>query len=141
MADLSLAAYSASIETSALLWQIISTARQALRLKKECQKIETVASLLNNIIAQRQRAVDGSTTAPKLEDLLGKVLAYVRQCQHSRRSQAWEVLWRRRLPVLTKNMLVWVTYLNMETVVSSCHSPFSFASTSFLTMTTYYRLV
>lgn len=118
MAELALAGYSAAAESIRILSDIIKIAAQAKRLKKECEEIRSIALLLSQIIQQKPRALDGSQVEPKLRNALEETIKCVSDCQESRINRAWEVLWRHRLPAMTKKLLVWVTYFTTEISVS-----------------------
>ncbi|KAL8364975.1 hypothetical protein RB595_003998 [Gaeumannomyces hyphopodioides] len=119
MAELGLAVVGAATDSVGILGCIIRTARRANTLKKECKDVEVVAELLLDVIQQNPAAVQGLKTKERLLNLLHETQKCVTECTQSSVNRVWETLWRHRLPTLTKELLVWVTYLTAETTVSS----------------------
>ncbi|KLU87654.1 serine/threonine protein kinase [Magnaporthiopsis poae ATCC 64411] len=119
MAELGLAVLGAAAECGSILGYIIRTARRAKTLKKECKEVEVIAELLLDVIQQNPAAVQGLKTKDQLLNLLHVTQKCVADCTQSSVRRLWETLWRRRLPTLTKELLVWVTYLTAETTVGS----------------------
>ena len=89
----------------------------AKRLKKECGEIESVAVLLLQALERNQAAIQGFDTGQRLKNILQETQGCVAECNASSLNRIWEILWRHRLPDVTKKLLVWVAYFTAETTV------------------------
>jgi hypothetical protein len=101
-----------------LLASIIKTAEDAHHLKDECQKVQTAAELLKSVLERNKDVLDDMTAAPSLVQTLEKLLEFVTVCKEKNIFQrSWEIAWTKSLPGLLKDMLLWISLLNVEVSV------------------------
>lgn len=117
--ELGLAAFEVGVKSVEMLVYIIKTTQEVKRLKSECDKVNTTASILLEVLRRNNDVLKNQVTAKSLEDLLEKVSKFVTHCKASNIIQrAWEVMWKHQLPKLLQDMMTWVVLLTTETTVS-----------------------
>jgi len=120
MAELGLAAFGASKDATEILTKIITTIRDAVRLKTECAEIEVVARTCLQILQERQSTTFDSRVAQDFQNYLTEVLKFVVECKDSSVfHRPWEVAWHHRLPSLKQQFITWLAFLSAETTVRS----------------------
>lgn len=104
--ELVLASIAIGATGTEVLGLIIRKAREARQLSRECQKLGNLASLLLSALEHNKEALKGLNSSSELKKLLGEVLRFVLFCMRewSITQKAWEVLWKRRLPRMTKRI-------------------------------------
>lgn len=127
--ELALAGFDTGLASIKLLRYIVQTAQKVKRLKTECEDIGKTAQIMLDVLNDNFEALKDKQTAQRLNEVLERLAKVVTECQRGNvLAKAWEVMWRRRLPGLMKDMMTWIALLTMETTVSSHGMPRHFAS-------------
>ncbi|KAI1277424.1 kinase-like domain-containing protein [Xylaria sp. FL0933] len=103
-----------------ILATILTTIRDARRLKAECSEIEVIARTCLQILEKRQPVMLDSKVSGDFQTYLTKLLKLVAECRDSSIFQrAWEVAWRHRLANLKQQFVTWLALLSAETTLAS----------------------
>ncbi|KAF3000079.1 hypothetical protein E8E13_002135 [Curvularia kusanoi] len=115
--DLGLAIYQSSATTGELISLIISTAREARRLKKECEAVRKRAEIVKGILDKNQQ---NDECEKKMREVVEQLLHFVIWCKDANFLQrVWEVTWKRRLPELVQDLTTWALILSVGTTASA----------------------
>jgi hypothetical protein len=108
-----LGGFGTGIRCIELLIFIIQTAQQAHRLKAECERVKLVASTLKGAIDKNKAALEDQEAVTSLENSLEEVLIFVVKCKSQNiLGRAWELKWRKRLPALINEMMMWIAIMD-----------------------------
>lgn len=89
-----------------------------IKLKSECQEVETIALVLKEVVENNQNVIKDQASFGGLQKVLEDVCKFVVECKQGNAiHRAWEVMWKQRLPSLLKEMMTWVIILNVGTTV------------------------
>ncbi|KAI1827711.1 kinase-like domain-containing protein [Xylaria intraflava] len=103
-----------------ILTAIITTVRDAKRLKTECAEIGVVAKTCLQILEERQPITLESKVAQDFHNYLTKLLKLVAECKDSSiLHRTWEITWRHRVAGLKQQFVTWLALLNAETTLAS----------------------
>lgn len=118
MADLGLAVYQTSTATGELLSLVIRTSLEARRLRKECEVVRKHAEIVKSVLDKNQQTLQNDKCEEKLREVVMQLLQFVNWCKDANFLQrAWEVIWRKRLPVLMQELMTWALILSVGTTV------------------------
>ncbi|TGJ86306.1 hypothetical protein E0Z10_g2458 [Xylaria hypoxylon] len=103
-----------------ILTAIVTTIRDAKRLKAECAEIEAVARICLQILKEREPITLESKVAGDFQNYLTKLLKLVAECKDSSIfHRTWEVAWRHRFVNLKQQFVTWMAFLSAETTLAS----------------------
>jgi hypothetical protein len=112
-AGVGLGGFGTGIRCLELLIFIIKTAEQAHKLKAECERVKIVATTLKGAIDKNKAALEDHEAASNLGKSLEEVLTFVVKCQGQNiLGRAWELRWRKRLPALINEMMMWIAIVD-----------------------------
>ena len=119
-AELALAGLQIGATVAEILGYIVRKAREAKQLKEECFRLGNLSAVLLATLNQNKNVLQDVESAGTLRVLLLQLLDFVvfAQREWTVFQKAWEVMWKRRLPRLTTQM---VDYLNLCTFETTVH--------------------
>jgi hypothetical protein len=116
--DLGLSVYQSSVATGELLSLIIRTAREARRLKRECEVVRSHAEVVKRVLDKNKQTLQNVEGEKKLREVVEHLLRFVIWCKDANFLQrVWEVTWKKRLPGMIQELTTWVLILSVGTTV------------------------
>ena len=123
--DLGLAVYQSSATTGELLSLIIRIAREARRLKRECEVVRSHAEVVKTVLDKNKQTLQNVEGEKKLREVVEHLLRFVIWCEDANFLQrVWEVTWKKRLPGMIQELTTWVLILSVGSTV--CITIFTF---------------
>jgi hypothetical protein len=116
--ELGLSIFQTSATTGELLSLLIHTAREAQRLKNECEAVRKHAEIVKGVLDKNQQILRNDECEKKLREVVEQLLHFVIWCKDTNFLQrVWEVTWKRRLPRLVQELMTWALILSVGTTV------------------------
>ncbi|KAF5720071.1 serine threonine kinase [Fusarium mundagurra] len=118
--ELGLSIYQSSVTTGELLSLLINTAREARRLKNECEAVRKQAEIVKSVLDKNQEILRNDECEKKLRDVVKQLFQFVLWCKDANFLQrVWEVTWKKRLPRLVQELMTWALILSVGTTASA----------------------
>lgn len=115
---ISLGAFGAGKASIDLLTYIATAIQKVRRLPDECREVKEAAQVMLEVLETNKSGLQDESTATRLNTLLKQLADFIAVCQaQGIVQQAWEVMWRQKLPALLKQMMMWIAFFTAEITV------------------------
>lgn len=117
-AGLGLSAFDVAVKCISLLAYIVKTAENVHKLPAECDEIKSIAAGLEVTLKKYKDTLQDVVSLKRLSKVLENVCIFAAECKHDTVvNKAWEEVWRKKLPSMRQEMLLWILMLNTESTV------------------------